>query len=358
MPNGSLPSRPNSLKTESFCCACSHSRSRGDKFASLPDSNTPPVPAVPQRPGREGKVYPMPSVLPPGYPEGTCWIRDRGGRPHLETPAQYRARYGIHVRRTVVQPLTRPEDVGREGEKRAKTTVVIDKNQTKENTCGDKNVLQALLYDPTDLHIRTNQGRPPCVGRQPKEGGRRLREKGGHLVGVSKDVIDSLGRRLNEMGQCPRRKTKRKESWPGYRPRGKIMEGVRKMANGGVERPCRSGKTKWEWKEGTGVNLRGRPYGKVNGNDGRHGFGERTKERNWLANSSVDDTPPPDAVQPPVIESPSSQKPFLQRMLGGIIGRNRDRKTPRPVELPPVNHASTTSRPLFKANQRSRTKSM
>jgi hypothetical protein len=45
-----------------------------------------------------------------------------------------------------------------------------------------------------------------------------------------------------------------------------------------------SGKTKWEWKEGTGVNLRGRPYGKVNGNDGRHGFGERTKERNWSAN--------------------------------------------------------------------------
>jgi hypothetical protein len=77
------------------------------------------------------------------------------------------------------------------------------------------------------------------VGRQPKEGGRQLREKGGRLVGVSKDVIDYLGRRLNEMGQCPSRKTKRKESWPGYRPKGKIMEGARKTANGGVERPCR-----------------------------------------------------------------------------------------------------------------------
>jgi hypothetical protein len=80
------------------------------------------------------------------------------------------------------------------------------------------------------------------VGRQPKEGGRQLREKGGHLVGVSKDVVDSLGRRLNEMGQCSRRKTKRKESWLGYRPRGKVMEGVRKMANSGVERPCRRSK--------------------------------------------------------------------------------------------------------------------
>jgi hypothetical protein len=47
-------------------------------------------------------------------------------------------KFGSNVRRTVVQPLTRPEDVGREGKKRAKRTVVIDKNQTKENTCGDK----------------------------------------------------------------------------------------------------------------------------------------------------------------------------------------------------------------------------
>ncbi|KAH8810210.1 hypothetical protein DL96DRAFT_1716921 [Flagelloscypha sp. PMI_526] len=72
----------------------SHSRSRSEQVAPAPDPNAPPVPFIQPRPGRQQKPAPVPSVVPPGYPEGTTWVVDFGGRPRLVTPEQYLARYG------------------------------------------------------------------------------------------------------------------------------------------------------------------------------------------------------------------------------------------------------------------------
>ncbi|KAH8810098.1 hypothetical protein DL96DRAFT_1627662 [Flagelloscypha sp. PMI_526] len=71
----------------------SHSRHRD---IQSPDGNSPPVPFVPPRPrpAYQRKPAPVPSVVPPGYPEGTIWISDSNGRPRLVTPEQYISRYG------------------------------------------------------------------------------------------------------------------------------------------------------------------------------------------------------------------------------------------------------------------------
>ncbi|KAH8823274.1 hypothetical protein DL96DRAFT_268161 [Flagelloscypha sp. PMI_526] len=45
--------------------------------------NAPPVPVVPPL-RRHQKEWPLPSVLPPGYPEGSRWIRDPTGWPRVE----------------------------------------------------------------------------------------------------------------------------------------------------------------------------------------------------------------------------------------------------------------------------------
>ncbi|KAH8830079.1 hypothetical protein DL96DRAFT_1678637 [Flagelloscypha sp. PMI_526] len=134
------------------------------------------------------------------------------------------------------------------------------------------NVLQALLYDPTELHILTNQGRPQCVGRQPKEEGRQLGGKGEHLVEVSRDVVDYLERHLNDMGQCLRRKTKREGSWPGTGPKGRqwkeqgrqptvvsrdLVEGLRRCSEED------SVVFLQEDEVGVGRGYRGRPEGKT-----------------------------------------------------------------------------------------------
>ncbi|KAH8822209.1 hypothetical protein DL96DRAFT_1559873 [Flagelloscypha sp. PMI_526] len=128
------------------------------------------------------------------------------------------------------------------------------------------NVLRALLYDPTELHILTNQGRPP------KEEGRQLGGKGEHLVKVLRDVVDYLERRLNDVGRCPRRKTKREGSWPGTGPRGRqwkergrrptvvsrdLVEGLRRC-------PEEDSVVFWQEDEvGVGRGYRGGPEGKT-----------------------------------------------------------------------------------------------
>ncbi|KAH8810170.1 hypothetical protein DL96DRAFT_555299 [Flagelloscypha sp. PMI_526] len=66
----------------------SHSRSRSV------DPNTTHELVISPQPRRQQKPAPVPSVVPPGYPEGTVWIVDSSGRPRLETPGQYLARYG------------------------------------------------------------------------------------------------------------------------------------------------------------------------------------------------------------------------------------------------------------------------
>ncbi|KAH8795257.1 hypothetical protein DL96DRAFT_1826640 [Flagelloscypha sp. PMI_526] len=72
----------------------SHSRSRSEQVAPTPDPNTPPVPFIQPRPGRQQKPAPVPSVIPPGYPEGTTRAVDFGGRPRFVRQEQYLAQYG------------------------------------------------------------------------------------------------------------------------------------------------------------------------------------------------------------------------------------------------------------------------
>ncbi|KAH8797400.1 hypothetical protein DL96DRAFT_996833 [Flagelloscypha sp. PMI_526] len=72
----------------------SHSRSRSEHVAPTLGQDTPWVPLNPRRPGRQNKPAPIPAVIPPGYPVGTQWVVDSNGRPRLETPEQYLARYG------------------------------------------------------------------------------------------------------------------------------------------------------------------------------------------------------------------------------------------------------------------------
>ncbi|KAH8810104.1 hypothetical protein DL96DRAFT_1716824 [Flagelloscypha sp. PMI_526] len=82
----------------------SHSRSRSDHDAHPLDPNAPPVPQLPLRTSRQQKEFPIPQVVPPGYPEDTRWTVGLNGRPQLEascsfifnsTPDQFRARYGV-----------------------------------------------------------------------------------------------------------------------------------------------------------------------------------------------------------------------------------------------------------------------
>ncbi|KAH8810169.1 hypothetical protein DL96DRAFT_1761097 [Flagelloscypha sp. PMI_526] len=74
----------------------SHSRSRSERDVPSPDPEAPPVPFIQSRPRRQQKPAPVPSVIPPGYPEGTVWVVDPPKWPRLETPAQRAARYGTH----------------------------------------------------------------------------------------------------------------------------------------------------------------------------------------------------------------------------------------------------------------------
>ncbi|KAH8797399.1 hypothetical protein DL96DRAFT_1787933 [Flagelloscypha sp. PMI_526] len=61
----------------------SHSRSRPEQIPPL-EQNGLPVPSVSFHPQRYNRPAPMPTVIPPGYPEGTRWIVGSGGRPKLE----------------------------------------------------------------------------------------------------------------------------------------------------------------------------------------------------------------------------------------------------------------------------------
>ncbi|KAH8797393.1 hypothetical protein DL96DRAFT_1787850 [Flagelloscypha sp. PMI_526] len=71
----------------------SHSRSQSEQVTPSTDLNASPIPAIPPRSQRQQKPAPVPSVVPPGYPEGTTWVVDSFGRPRLETPEQRRLRY-------------------------------------------------------------------------------------------------------------------------------------------------------------------------------------------------------------------------------------------------------------------------
>ncbi|KAH8797404.1 hypothetical protein DL96DRAFT_1565671 [Flagelloscypha sp. PMI_526] len=73
----------------------SQSRSRSDQVAPLFDVTAPPVPSIPPRTGRQQKQFLIPDAIPPGYPDGTRWIVGSSGWPQLETPDQFRERYGI-----------------------------------------------------------------------------------------------------------------------------------------------------------------------------------------------------------------------------------------------------------------------
>ncbi|KAH8806772.1 hypothetical protein DL96DRAFT_597597 [Flagelloscypha sp. PMI_526] len=90
-------SRSETTRNQDSRRSRSHSRSREDE-APLPlDLDVPPVPPVPPHPNRGQKPYRVPEVIPPGYPEGTRWVVGRDGRPRLETPEQYRKRYGVRA---------------------------------------------------------------------------------------------------------------------------------------------------------------------------------------------------------------------------------------------------------------------
>ncbi|KAH8810102.1 hypothetical protein DL96DRAFT_553140 [Flagelloscypha sp. PMI_526] len=70
-------------------------RSRSHSRPRLEDSSTPTAPDLLL--GRESQpnLPKIPSVLPPGYPDGAVWVRETSGRPRVETPEQYRRRYGL-----------------------------------------------------------------------------------------------------------------------------------------------------------------------------------------------------------------------------------------------------------------------
>ncbi|KAH8797402.1 hypothetical protein DL96DRAFT_997044 [Flagelloscypha sp. PMI_526] len=73
----------------------SQSRSRADQVAPHSDTCAPPVPLIPSPSTRQQKPFPIPAVIPPGYPEDTRWTVGLSGRPRLETPDQFRMRYGV-----------------------------------------------------------------------------------------------------------------------------------------------------------------------------------------------------------------------------------------------------------------------
>ncbi|KAH8810171.1 hypothetical protein DL96DRAFT_1627891, partial [Flagelloscypha sp. PMI_526] len=79
------------------CQPLQRSFPHSEQVVLFPASNIPPVPPIAQRPGGRQKSAPVPTVIPPGYPEGTAWVVDSGGQPRLETPAQYRVRYNVQT---------------------------------------------------------------------------------------------------------------------------------------------------------------------------------------------------------------------------------------------------------------------
>ena len=64
--------------------SCSHSRTHYKPAVSSVDLNLAEAPFIPPQPKRWYKTVPVPSVVPPGYPEGTSWILDPDGKPRLE----------------------------------------------------------------------------------------------------------------------------------------------------------------------------------------------------------------------------------------------------------------------------------
>ncbi|KAH8810092.1 hypothetical protein DL96DRAFT_1716816 [Flagelloscypha sp. PMI_526] len=62
----------------------SHSRSRVDQVAPHSDTSAPPVPLIPSPSTRQQKPFPIPTVIPPSYPEDTRWTVGLSGRPRLE----------------------------------------------------------------------------------------------------------------------------------------------------------------------------------------------------------------------------------------------------------------------------------
>ncbi|KAH8810107.1 hypothetical protein DL96DRAFT_1561805 [Flagelloscypha sp. PMI_526] len=81
---------PTSLHPESPRRSRCHSRSRSQPATPLPDSNIPPVPDVPSRLGPRGKLFPVPSVVPPRISD-LRWVTDDEGWPHRGRPEQYQS---------------------------------------------------------------------------------------------------------------------------------------------------------------------------------------------------------------------------------------------------------------------------
>ncbi|KAH8797406.1 hypothetical protein DL96DRAFT_1721312 [Flagelloscypha sp. PMI_526] len=78
----------------------SHSRPRPNQAAVHLGTDASEVEPILRRPGCTQKAYPIPTVLPPDYPEGTTWVVDSSGWPRLEEsglsiPDQFRSRYGV-----------------------------------------------------------------------------------------------------------------------------------------------------------------------------------------------------------------------------------------------------------------------
>ncbi|KAH8806773.1 hypothetical protein DL96DRAFT_597608 [Flagelloscypha sp. PMI_526] len=300
----------------------SHSRPKFEQVSPARELTSSALSADPQRLGSEGQLLPMPSVIPPGYMQGTRWIRDGSGRPRLEllqTPEQYQVRYGSQSPsildppqpqcRPVANDLNNPNlSIQSESPRFSRSRSIRAHGSLSRSRSHSRSQSEQVPFplDPT----------PPPVPAIPQPSRPQQRPFPVPSV-IPPDFPEG---------------TRWVVDFPGGRPyletpdRFRVRYGVKSPAVA----PIREDHQR------------------------RDSFQPQPVAQHQ---SSFVQYPHFDHAQSPVMASPSPQKPFLKRIFGGIVG-NRGTRTPAPTPPTPISSLQTPSRPPYRVKQRSRTKSM
>ncbi|KAH8810112.1 hypothetical protein DL96DRAFT_1627706 [Flagelloscypha sp. PMI_526] len=294
------------------------------------ESSLVETPFIPPQPKRWYKPAPMPSVVPPGYPEGTTWILDSGGRPKLETPAQHIVRCS----------------------KQSPAAFLVGNGRRHDNfqARAVEPRLQPANDDPRTLpseHSEEYTARPRSRSPGSYESPPRSNTRSRHQAKQEPLVPFVPPRQCRQHKPAP---------VPSVIPPG-FPKGTRWVVDS-------SGRPRLETPEQYQARYRIPPPSASIAGQGTQQLVSHTPNtqpwfphpHNTQSQSSFTQQPHPIYAQASAATLPQASKPLFKRIFGGIIGCNKGARTPGAAQEPLVSSAPP-SRASSKVNQMSRTKS-
>ncbi|KAH8835029.1 hypothetical protein DL96DRAFT_1702034 [Flagelloscypha sp. PMI_526] len=299
----------------------SHSRSQCHQVVHPLDPSVSSVPIIPLQ-WRQQRPAPVPSVPPPGFPEGTIWVPCSDGWPRLKEPG---IRPNQHDTASSAVMLTGPQRDARAHASQSQAYPITDNPHSQT----------AAIQGESTHFSRASSIRTYDRPRRSRSHSRSRPGQGAPLQDPDAPPVPPTPSRLNH--------PQKPLPIPGALPPGYPEDSRWVVDFGGRPR------TPHQYQERYGVQPP--TVAPV-----------RTVFPQHISQHAASPQPPfiqqtrPDSTQPPIEAPTLPPKPFFKKIFGGIIRSNKGTKAPGPA--PTGTHAFTNSQQSSRTKPRSRTKSM